>query len=182
MFLVDRLELEDQAKKAFIRYLKNDFTTVVYKEHRDEWRKAEIQVKSDKRNGSQFAFFDVEEERKGKHVRLAESMARYVVEDFGPTAADMQGNLRRLFETVLKTKYCLPLSEAIKQKEGLGKLLKRLFDAKILNDDLKSPLFNLCNLSSCPHHGQIIDASSRELSRDEMIPLVREALELVHKV
>ena len=44
LFLVDRLELEDQARKAFVRYLKNDFTTVIYKENRDDWRKAEIVV------------------------------------------------------------------------------------------------------------------------------------------
>jgi len=44
LFLVDRLELEDQAWKAFVEYLKNDFTTVIYKENRDDWRKAEIVV------------------------------------------------------------------------------------------------------------------------------------------
>src|SRR4030042_3684154 len=44
LFLVDRLELEDQAKKRFIQFLKNDYTTVVYKENREDWRKAEIVV------------------------------------------------------------------------------------------------------------------------------------------
>jgi len=44
LFLVDRLELENQAKKAFVAYLKNDYQTVVYKENRDDWRKAEIVV------------------------------------------------------------------------------------------------------------------------------------------
>lgn len=44
LFLVDRLELEDQARKNFVRYFKNDYTTVVYKENRDDWRKAEIVV------------------------------------------------------------------------------------------------------------------------------------------
>ena len=44
LFLVDRLELEDQARKNFIRYLKNDFKTVIYKENRDDWSKAEIVV------------------------------------------------------------------------------------------------------------------------------------------
>jgi type I restriction enzyme R subunit len=31
LFLVDRLELEDQAAKAFIQYLKNDHKTLIYK-------------------------------------------------------------------------------------------------------------------------------------------------------
>lgn len=44
LFLVDRLELEDQAWKAFVQYLRNDLTTVIYKENRDDWRKAEIVV------------------------------------------------------------------------------------------------------------------------------------------
>ena len=44
LFLVDRLELENQAKKAFSILLKNDYQAVVYKENRDDWRKAEIVV------------------------------------------------------------------------------------------------------------------------------------------
>lgn len=44
LFLVDRLELEEQAKKAFRNYLWNDYQTVVYKENRDDWNKAEIVV------------------------------------------------------------------------------------------------------------------------------------------
>lgn len=44
LFLVDRLELEDQAKKAFAALLSADFQTVVYKESRDDWRRAEIVV------------------------------------------------------------------------------------------------------------------------------------------
>ncbi len=35
LFLVDRLELEDQAKKAFVSQLSADFQTVIYKENRD---------------------------------------------------------------------------------------------------------------------------------------------------
>ena len=44
LFLVDRLELEDQARKAFTALLKNDFQTVVYKENRTDWGMAEIVV------------------------------------------------------------------------------------------------------------------------------------------
>lgn len=44
LFLVDRLELEDQAAKAFKDYLRNDYSTVIYKERKDDWRKAEIVV------------------------------------------------------------------------------------------------------------------------------------------
>ena len=44
LFLVDRLELEDQADKAFVFLLKNDYKSTIYKENRDDWRKAEIVV------------------------------------------------------------------------------------------------------------------------------------------
>ncbi|MFD2573316.1 DEAD/DEAH box helicase family protein [Spirosoma soli] len=44
LFLVDRLELENQAKKDFDKYLKPDYITVIYKEKRDDWRKAEVVV------------------------------------------------------------------------------------------------------------------------------------------
>jgi type I restriction enzyme R subunit len=44
LFLVDRLELEDQAWKAFIEYLKPDYSTFIYKEHKSDWRKADILV------------------------------------------------------------------------------------------------------------------------------------------
>lgn len=44
LFLVDRLELEDQAKKALNKVLANDYQTVIYKENRDDWQRAEIVV------------------------------------------------------------------------------------------------------------------------------------------
>jgi type I restriction enzyme R subunit len=44
LFLVDRLELETQAAKNFKEYLGNDFQTVIYKQNRDDWKKAEIVV------------------------------------------------------------------------------------------------------------------------------------------
>lgn len=44
LFLVDRLELEEQARKSLVALLSADFQTVVYKETRDDWRRAEIVV------------------------------------------------------------------------------------------------------------------------------------------
>ena len=44
LFLVDRLELEEQARKAFDSLLSNDWQTVIYKENRDDWQRAEIVV------------------------------------------------------------------------------------------------------------------------------------------
>ena len=44
LFLVDRLELESQAKKAFDQLLKSDARTVIFKENKDDWRHADIVV------------------------------------------------------------------------------------------------------------------------------------------
>ncbi len=44
LFLVDRIELENQAKKNFINYLSPDYQTLIFKEHTEDWRKAEVVV------------------------------------------------------------------------------------------------------------------------------------------
>lgn len=44
LFLVDRIELKNQARKNFINYLKPDYETVIFKEHTDDWRKADMVV------------------------------------------------------------------------------------------------------------------------------------------
>ena len=44
LFLVDRLELEEQANKVFASLLSADFRTVIYKERRDDWQSAEVVV------------------------------------------------------------------------------------------------------------------------------------------
>lgn len=44
LFLVDRLELENQARDNLRDYLKPDYQTVVFKENRDDWKKADIVV------------------------------------------------------------------------------------------------------------------------------------------
>ncbi len=44
LFLVDRLELETQADKAFKKYLKGDLSCCIFKDNKDDWRKHEIVV------------------------------------------------------------------------------------------------------------------------------------------
>lgn len=43
LFLVDRLELENQAKKNFDSYL-NAYTSVIYKQKKSDWKKAQIVI------------------------------------------------------------------------------------------------------------------------------------------
>lgn len=44
LFLVDRIELEEQAQKVFNNILKTDYTCVIWKENKDDWMKADIVV------------------------------------------------------------------------------------------------------------------------------------------
>lgn len=44
LFLVDRIELEDQSYKAFRQYLGRDYTCVIYKDAKDSWQRAQIVV------------------------------------------------------------------------------------------------------------------------------------------
>lgn len=44
LFLVDRLELEEQAWKNFVKYLGREYICRIYKQNKDDWRKAEIVV------------------------------------------------------------------------------------------------------------------------------------------
>jgi type I restriction enzyme R subunit len=44
LFLVDRIELEEQAQKSFNHILKTDYTCVIWKENKDDWMKADIVV------------------------------------------------------------------------------------------------------------------------------------------
>jgi type I restriction enzyme R subunit len=44
LFLVDRIELEDQAFKDFKQLLRNDYTSVIYKDNKSDWRKANIVI------------------------------------------------------------------------------------------------------------------------------------------
>ena len=55
LFLVDRIELEDQAEKAFTRYLKNDYQTAVYKRARNKWNNADIVVSTVQSLNDKFA-------------------------------------------------------------------------------------------------------------------------------
>ncbi len=44
LFLVDRLELEDQAQKDMTAYLAKDYKALIYKESKEDWQSAEIVI------------------------------------------------------------------------------------------------------------------------------------------
>jgi wobble nucleotide-excising tRNase len=173
------LELSPKVKQLCVFTHKKDFLGMLFDKMPDS---TVLQVRYDKTNGSRLEALDVEEDRKSDYVRMVEEMMHYVTEDFGPTPDSMQGNIRKMFEIVLKTKYYCALASDIKARKGFGKLLECLFEAGLIDSALKPKLFDLCNLTNGPHHGEIVDAPSRKLTRDELIPLIQESLTLLRRV
>jgi len=173
------LGISPQLNQLCVFTHKKDFLGMLYDKMLDN---KVFRIRSDKPNGSRIEVFDVEEDRKSDYVRMVEELERYANEDFGPSPEIMQGNIRRIFEIVLKTKYYRPLALDIKSKKGFAKLLETLFGASQLPDDLKPKLFDLCSVTNGPHHGEIVDAPSRKLTRDELIPLIRDSLTLLEKL
>jgi len=141
-----------------------------------------LEIRSDKTNGSRLEVFDVEENRKSDYVRMVEDMERYAVEDFGPSPTTIQGNIRRIFEIVLKTKYYRRLTVDIRARKCFSKLIETLFEANILDAKLKPKLFELCEVTNGPHHGEIVDTQSKNLTREELIPLIHESLAVLEKL
>ena len=70
IFLVDRIEIEDQAQKAFKQYLGRDYHSVIYKEARDSWKHAQVET--------EISYMDL---RRGGYKNIA-NMAMYANEAF----------------------------------------------------------------------------------------------------
>ncbi|MDA3792069.1 MAG: DEAD/DEAH box helicase family protein [Elusimicrobia bacterium] len=128
LFLVDRLELETQAYKNFVKYLKNDFTTVIYKEHNDDWNKAEIVVSTVQSLSSN-----------NKYQKL-----------FSPTDFDLiisdeahrsiSGNSRAVFEYFIGYKLGLTATpkDYLKNIEDISELDPRKWERRQLRDTYKT--------------------------------------------
>lgn len=158
---------------------KKDFLQMLFDGIQD---KGVLQLKSDKKNGSWIEPFDVEDDRKAEIARLCDDMSRYLNEDFGPTPGDMQGNIRKVFEIILKTKYYRTLTTEIKDKSGLGDLIGTLHGKGLVSDATKDQLFCLCRLSDVAHHGGLAKLPEHTLTREEICSAIQEIFSVAEKV
>ena len=120
LFLVDRIELEEQAWKAFNQSLKPTYTSVIWKENRDDWRKAYVVV-------STIQSFT----KKNKYKRI------FTPDDFDLVISDeshrsIGGNSRKVFEYF--NGYKLGLTATPKD------YLKRVDTDKLSNKDPRETL------------------------------------------
>lgn len=158
---------------------KKDFLRMLFDGIHD---KGVLQLKSDKKNGSRIEPFDVEDDRKAEIARLCDDINRYLNEDFGPTPEDMQGNIRKVFEIILKTKYYRALTAEIKGKSGLGDLIGTLHGKGLVSDATKDQLFRLCRLSDVAHHSGLAKLPEHTLTREEICSAIQETFSVAEKV
>lgn len=158
---------------------KKDFLRMLFDGIQD---KGVLQLKSDKKNGSRIEPFDVEDDRKAEIARLCDDMSRYLNEDFGPAPEDMQGNIRKVFEIILKTKYYRALTAEIKGKSGLGDLIGALHGKGLVSDATKDQLFRLCRLSDAAHHGGLVKLPEHAWTREEICSAIQETFSVAEKV
>ncbi len=144
--------------------------------------KSVLQLKSDKKNGSRIESFDVEDDRKAEIARLCDDMSRYLNEDFGPRPEDMQGNIRKVFEIILKTKYYRALTAEIMDKSGLGDLISTLHGKALISDATNDQLFRLCRISDVAHHGGLVKPPEHTLTREEICTAIQETFSVAEKV
>jgi hypothetical protein len=75
-----------------------------------------------------------------------------------------------------------PQSHRHKSEEGLREASRDASRQGTTRRCLKPWLFDLCDVTNGPHHGEIVDAPSKKPTRDKLIPLIREALALLERV
>ncbi|MHC4692228.1 MAG: DEAD/DEAH box helicase family protein, partial [Planctomycetota bacterium] len=128
LFLVDRLELENQAFKNLNRYLKNDFTTVIYKQNRDDWNKAEIVVTT---------IQSLLSENKYKHL-FSPTDFELVISD--EAHRSIGGNSRAVFEYFIGYKLGLTATpkDYLKNIKNINKRDPREIERRILLDTYKT--------------------------------------------
>ena len=172
-------DLSPRLKQLCVFTHKKDFLGMLFDNFRE---KGVLQLKSDKKNGSWIEPFDVEDDRKAEIARLCDDMSRYINEDFGPTPEDMQGNIRKVLEIILKTKYYRTLTAEIKGKSGLGDLIGTLHGKGLVNDATKDQLFRLCGLSGVAHHGGLVKLPEHTLTREEICSAIQETFSVAEKI
>jgi len=171
--------LSPQLNQLCVFTHKKDFLRMLFDGIRD---KGMLQLKSDKESGSRIEPFDMENDRKAEIARLCDDMSQYLNEDFGPTPEDMQGNIRKVFEIVLKTKYYRALIAEIKKKSGLDEITGALHGKGLISDTLKDQLFRLCRLSDMVHHSNLAKLPEHVFTREEICVAIKEAFGVTEKV
>ena len=124
----------------------------------------------------------MEEERKADIARLFDDMGRYLEEDYGPTPEHMQGEIRKVFEIILKHKYYRSLTDEIRGKKGLGDLIRTLHEKQRISDGTKDKLFRLGRLSDVAHHGALEKLPEHSLSREEICSAIQETFTIAEEV
>lgn len=137
-----------------------------------------LTIKCDDMNGSVIFPYDIKYNRKDKHYQRIDQMIQYIDEDFGPSVSDMQQNIRKVLEKVLKIKYYPELQEF----RTLGPMLDYVKENGYLDNDMVSELTKLKEISSPTHHAEEHGQPITDLLRDDLLPEIRKTLEVIKQL
>lgn len=128
LFLVDRLELEDQAFKAFRNYLGKDYITIIYKDNRLSWQNAQIVVSTIQ------TFLAGDRYKK----EFSPTDFEFVISD--ESHRSIGGNSRAVFEYFVGYKLGLTATpkDYLKGFDAVGSDIQREFERRQLLDTYKT--------------------------------------------
>jgi wobble nucleotide-excising tRNase len=137
-----------------------------------------ISLKCDTANGSRLVPYDIRYGRKDEHQKLVDGLMRYVDEDYGRSVNQIQEDIRKVIEKVLRVKY-YPQFQAI---NTLGSMIDHLSENEFLSEEIIKDLRDLNKISSPPHHAEESGQPLTHLRRQDIIPEVERTLEIIRKI
>jgi len=137
-----------------------------------------LSIKFDEKNGSEITSYDIKYARKDKHYQRIDDMQRYLEEDFRPSVQEMQENIRKVIEKVLKVKY-YPDLEGF---QTLKPMLDYLAKETDLNKNKIETLRKLKDISSPVHHAEEPGRPIQDLSRTDLLPEIEKTLQILKTI
>lgn len=138
-----------------------------------------IKIQRKATKDSEIVALDIEEERKEQHHKNIDDLNTYLTSDH-KTTADIQDMIRETLEVHLKFKFYLSLKG--RGLIGLGTIADTLQELGKITDTQCSQIKELAGLSNDAHHGNVPMPVSATLSRDEILPEVRDTLALLEQI
>ncbi|HRK98640.1 MAG TPA: AAA family ATPase [Alphaproteobacteria bacterium] len=138
-----------------------------------------IKIQRKATKDSEIVALDIEEERKEQHHKNIDDLNTYLTSDHKSTA-DIQDMIRETLEVHLKFKFYLHLKG--RGLIGLGTIADTLQGLNKITVEHCAKIKELAGLSNDAHHGNLPAPVSATLSRDEILPEVRDTLALLEKI
>ena len=135
-------------------------------------------IKSDEATGSKINVFNIDDERRDKQHKRIDRLELYCKEDKGGSPEDIQSEIRRCLETLIRFKYFKRLGK----ETTLGKMLDALKSQNVLSPEIMQACRDLNRISSEAHHGEYKIQPLQSLTREEVIADIKQLFEILEKI